>query len=177
MILTKAYYACKPLMPWALRTALRRANARYKRYAFADRWPIDPKAGVAPKGWRGWPQDKKFAVILTHDVERQRGLDRVERLMKLEAHLGFRSSFNFVPEGEYRVPDALRAMVDRSGFEVGVHGLKHDGKLYSSHAEFSRRAERIGEYARKWKAAGFRSPFMHHNLEWIHELGMEYDAS
>ena len=177
MILTRTYYLCKPLMPWALRTGLRRALARYKRHAAADRWPIDPKAGAIPKGWQGWPGGKKFAVVLTHDVEGQRGLNRVPRLMELEAQLGFRSSFNFVPEGEYRLSDRLRATLDRMGFEVGVHGLKHDGKLYSSHAEFSRRAARIREYGRQWQAVGFRSPFMHHNLEWIHELGMEYDAS
>lgn len=177
MLLTKAYYICKPLMPWGMRTGLRRAMARWKRRAVANRWPVDPTAAAVPKGWPGWPEGKKFAVVLTHDVEGQRGLDRVQRLADLEADLGFRSSFNFVPEGEYRVPDKLRKTLDRSGFEVGIHGLKHDGKLYSSHAEFSRRAERIQEYRRQWQVAGFRSPFMHHNLEWIHELGMEYDAS
>ena len=177
MILAKAYYLFKPLIPWQVRTALRRARAVYKRRTCADVWPIDRKAGAAPEGWPGWPEGKRFAVILTHDVERNEGLARVGDLMRLEAGLGFRSSFNFVPEGEYRVSDELRAELRRAGFEVGIHGLKHDGKLYSSHAEFSRRAARIQEYRRKWSAAGFRSPFMHHNLEWIHELGMEYDAS
>lgn len=177
MLLTKAYYFCKPLMPWALRTAIRRLRARHKRHAFSGRWPIDPNAEAIPTGWPGWPEAKGFAFILTHDVEASRGLNRVRQLMDLEADLGFRSSFNFVPEGDYRVPDELRLTMDQSGFEVGIHGLKHDGKLYSSHAEFSRRAARIREYRRQWQVAGFRSPFMHHNLEWIHELDMEYDAS
>ena len=30
------------------------------------------------------------------------------RLRRLEIELGFRSSFNFVPEGSYRVPAELR---------------------------------------------------------------------
>jgi hypothetical protein len=30
---------------------------------------------------------------------------------------------------------------------------------------------------KEWGAVGFRSPSMHHNLEWIHELNIEYDAS
>ncbi|HEV2274222.1 MAG TPA: hypothetical protein VGR96_08655, partial [Acidobacteriaceae bacterium] len=98
-------------------------------------------------------------------------------LSDLEAQQGFRSNFNFVPEGKYRVSDELRIGLTRDGFEVGIHGLKHDGKLYSSHAEFRRRAARIREYREAWRVAGFRSPFMHHNLEWIHELEMEYDAS
>jgi hypothetical protein len=177
MTFTKAYYFCKPVLPWTLRVALRRARAIYKRHACAHRWPIDPSAATIPAGWTGWPQSKQFALVLTHDVEGTRGLDRVKRLMDLESALGFRSSYNFVPEGDYCVPDDLRFALEESGFEVGIHGLKHDGKLYLSHAEFSRRAARIREYQRKWKAAGFRSPFMHHNLEWIQELGMEYDSS
>jgi peptidoglycan/xylan/chitin deacetylase (PgdA/CDA1 family) len=177
MTLTKAYYVCKPLLPWRLRIALRRTRAVYKRKACAGHWPIDQKASAAPLGWTGWPQGKRFAVVLTHDVEGRRGFDRVAQLMHLEAELGFQSCFNFVPEGEYRVPDVLRFALEASGFEVGIHGLKHDGKLYRSHTEFSRRAARIREYGRQWKAVGFRSPFMQHNLEWIQELGMEYDAS
>jgi|SRR5581483_4058982 len=177
MSLIKAYYACKPILPWALRTALRRARARFKRDACSDRWPIDPTAAVIPAGWTGWPRNKGFALVLTHDVEGTRGLNRVQRLMDVEAGMGFKSSFNFVPEGAYRVPDDLRFTLEKSGFEVGIHGLKHDGKLYSTHAEFSRRAARIREYRQKWQVSGFRSPFMHHNLDWIQELGMEYDAS
>ncbi|HWO37011.1 MAG TPA: hypothetical protein VNO32_50175 [Candidatus Acidoferrum sp.] len=176
-VLNRTYYICKPLLPWALRVKLRRWRADYQRSTYDGVWPIDEKAGSVPLGWPGWPERKRFALVLTHDVEGSKGFARVGQLMNLESKQGFRSSFNFVPEGSYRVPETLRQTLDRAGFEVGIHGLKHDGKLYSSHAEFSRSATRIREYRRKWQAAGFRSPFMHHNLEWIHELGMEYDAS
>ena len=176
-MLTKAYYLCKPLIPWVLRTGLRRARARYKRFSCAGTWPIDEKAGAIPPGWPGWPQNKRFAVVLTHDVEGSKGFERIGRLADLESGLGFRSSFNLVPEGEYRVSEATRLELGRQGFEVGIHGLRHDGKLYWSHAAFSSQAEQIRQYRDQWGASGFRSPFMHHNLEWIHELGMEYDAS
>jgi hypothetical protein len=33
------------------------------------------------------------------------------------------------------------------------------------------------KYLEEWRATGFRSPFMHHRLEWLHELEIEYDAS
>ena len=177
MTLLRAYYLCKPLIPWRIRIGLRRARAAYKKSVCADSWPIDWNSAAIPKDWPGWPDDKQFAVVLTHDVEGTTGLARIEPLVQLELGCGVRSSFNFVPEGEYRAPDALRLELSEAGFEVGIHGLKHDGKLYSSHDEFSRRAARIAEYRRSWGAIGFRSPFMHHNLEWIHELGMEYDAS
>ena len=97
--------------------------------------------------------------------------------MELEQKHGFRSCFNFVPEGEYRVPKAVRENVTRSGFEVGIHGLEHDGKLYGSKAKFAAKALRIREYARQWNASGFRSPLMQHNLRWLHALNVEYDSS
>jgi hypothetical protein len=29
----------------------------------------------------------------------------------------------------------------------------------------------------EWQAVGFRSPSMHHQLDWLHDLNIEYDAS
>jgi glycosyltransferase involved in cell wall biosynthesis/peptidoglycan/xylan/chitin deacetylase (PgdA/CDA1 family) len=177
MFINRIYYFLKPVIPWRLRVEMRRWRANRRRKAFADVWPIDPKAGATPPGWPGWPDGKRFALILTHDVEGSKGVSRVEQLMNLEQKYGFRSCFNFVPEGEYRVSDGIRETLERRGFEVGVHGLEHDGKLYSSKAKFAARASRIREYLQRWNACGFRSPLMQHKLSWLHELGVEYDAS
>ena len=62
-------------------------------------------------------------------------------------------------------------------FEVGVHGLNHDGKLFQDKKIFSERAKKINQYLADWNAVGFRSPSMHHNLDWISELNLEYDLS
>jgi hypothetical protein len=96
--------------------------------------------------------------------------------MEMEKRLGVRSSFNFVPE-RYQVSPELRHELTGNGFEVGVHDLYHDGKLYNSIAIFQKRASRINQYINEWKCAGFRSAAMHHNLEWIHQLNIAYDAS
>jgi len=173
----KAYYSFKHLIPWKLRLAMRRKLAGYRRVKYAAEWPIDKKAGATPPGWPGWPDRKQFALVLTHDVEGAKGLSRVPQLMELEIKYGFRSSFNFVPEGEYRVSDQTRETLTRAGFEVGIHGLEHDGKLYWSRANFASKVERIKDYAREWNVRGFRSPFMQHRLPWLHELGLEYDLS
>jgi hypothetical protein len=97
--------------------------------------------------------------------------------MQLEMELGFRSSFNFVPEGSYRVSAELREELTEGGFEVGIHDLKHDGHLFASYRGFKRRAVRINRYAREWGASGFRSGFMLCNLDWLHDLDVQYDAS
>jgi glycosyltransferase involved in cell wall biosynthesis/peptidoglycan/xylan/chitin deacetylase (PgdA/CDA1 family) len=176
-MLNKIYYFLKPFIPWQVRLALRRRRAGTRRKTYNSTWPIDPKAGLTPPGWPGWPDGKQFSFILTHDVEGSKGLSRVTRLMELEAKHGFRSSFNFVPEGEYVLSTDLRARMVGEGFEIGVHGLEHDGKLYASKAEFAAKAIRISNYLREWGAWGFRSPLMQHKLPWLHQLGVEYDAS
>src|SRR5271155_2263153 len=177
MLVNTLYYLVKPLMPWRLRVALRRRRAQSRRIAYANKWPIDEQAGTTPSGWPGWPENKRFSLVLTHDVEGNKGLARVEQVMALESKYDFRSSFYFVPEREYRVSSSLRRSIEENGFEVGVHGLRHDGKLYRSKAEFASRAARIREYLRDWNACGFRSPLMQHRLEWQHLLGVEYDGS
>src|ERR1017187_5044558 len=174
MLVNRTYFFLKPIMPWRLRLALRRWRANRRRRAFADMWPINFQAGCTPPGWPGWPDGKRCAVVLTHDVEGSKGLSRIEQLMNLELKHGFNSCFNFVPEGGYRVPDAVREMLDQAGFEVGVHGLEHDGKLYNRKAKFVEKASRINKYLRQWNSSGFRSPLMQHNLGWLHVLDMEY---
>lgn len=103
---------------------------------------------------------------------------RVPRLAQLEEDLGFRSSFNFIPEGRYQVPGKLRADLVSRRFEVGVHDLKHDGRLFQgNHRDFAAKASRINHYLSEWDASGFRAGFMLHNLEWLHDLDVSYDAS
>ncbi|MBA3830923.1 MAG: glycosyltransferase [Chthoniobacterales bacterium] len=136
-----------------------------------------PGSEMAPDGWPGWPDGRKFGLVLTHDVEGSGGLEKCGELAQIERDLGFRSSFNFIPEGEYRVSAGMRVALVRDGFEVAVHDLKHDGQLYSSRRDFARRAARINGYLREWGACGFRSGFMLHNLAWLHELEIKYDLS
>jgi hypothetical protein len=147
-----------------------------RRKLYAHIWPIDQEAARLPDGWVGWPDKKKFALVLTHDVDTERGLKRCIQLARIEETLGFRSSFNFVAE-RYIVPPELRQYLTHNGFEVGVHGLYHDGKLYKSKEIFQSRAVRINHYLEEWGSVGFRSPSMQHNLEWIHDLKIKYDAS
>lgn len=177
MLRTRLYYRLKPLLPRAMRMGVRRWFAERKRKRVSDVWPILPGSEKPPAGWQGWPDGKQFAFVLTHDVEGPDGLAKVRPLAELEMKLGFRSCFNFIPEGSYTVPLALRAWLTDNGFEVGVHDLHHDGLLFSSRASFLKRAERINRYLKEWGAVGFRSGFMLNNLEWLHDLDIRYDAS
>lgn len=172
----KIYYTLKPFIPRRLQIAMRRRAALRKLEKFRHIWPIDESAGRQPDCWSGWPEGKRFALVLTHDVETARGQERCHELAEMEERLGFRSSFNFVAE-TFPVSHNLRFDLEKRGFEIGVHGLTHDGSLYESQQSFKEQATRINRYLRGWNAAGFRSPSMYHNLEWLHDLHIEYDAS
>jgi hypothetical protein len=176
MLINDIYYFLKPLIPRRLQIILRQKVIQSKRLLYSNIWPIDEKAAKLPDHWPGWPYQKQFAVVLTHDVETAKGQEKCLDLIKLETEFGFRSSFNFVPE-RYKVLSELRHYLTQNEFEVGVHDLTHDGKLYRSRNIFNKRAVRINHYLKEWESVGFRSGAMHHNLTWIHDLNIEYDSS
>lgn len=172
----RLFYRLKPFLPGRFEFFLRKMRAQALMPFYRKVWPIDEEAGNHPPDWTGWPDGKKFSLVLTHDVEWKDGHDTCQQLSELEESMGFRSAFYFVPH-RYPVSPQLRDDLTSRGFEVGVHGLKHDGKLYSSRAVFRQRAKEINRYIREWNASGFRSPSVHHNLDWLGELDVQYDAS
>ncbi len=175
-MLNAMYYVFKPFLPLAVRYNMRRLRANFILQKSRN-WPIMADAAIPPPGWQGWPDGKKFALVLTHDVEGQIGLNRYRQVMEMESRHGFRSSFNFIPEGDYVATREIRDEIIRAGFEVGVHDLRHDGSLYRSRASFDECAVGINRYLAEWKAVGFRAGFMFHNLDWLKGLDIEYDAS
>jgi hypothetical protein len=177
MLLNSLYFSLRNFIPLSVRRGIRRRFVLRKLEQVGDVWPIMPGSERPAEGWPGWPAGRQFALVLTHDVESQIGLDRVKEVAELEMRLGFRSSFNLVPEGDYRVTKELRGWLTCNGFEVGVHDIHHDGKLFRSHKNFTKSAPLINQYLKAWDAVGFRSAFMLRNLDWIHALDIAYDLS
>ena len=176
MFRNKIYPKFRFLIPRQLQIQLRRHYVNSIRSKYEKDWPIDHNACTPPEGWTGWPDGKKFALILTHDVEKAGGISKCSSLAEIEERLGFRSSFNFV-SGDYPVPEALRQNLMDRGFEIGVHGLHHDRNPFQDASIFKKQAIEINRTLKEWSAVGFRSPCMYHNLELIHDLDIEYDSS
>jgi hypothetical protein len=198
----QAYYQIRPFVPRGLLASVRRRVLHTPSRRGRLEWPIEDRyvrfmhqvlhvatlassaapgqaangSAPRPQPLGHWPNGAQFAFVLTHDVERAEGQAFVRELADLDERYGFRSAFNFVAE-DYPVDLSLLAELRARGFEVGVHGLKHDGKLFDSWAGFVRRAERINHYTRVFQAAGFRSPSMHRNPAWMQVLDIEYDSS
>ena len=176
MYINNLYYLIKPFIPRQLQLIVRRRVALNKKKRYQDIWPIDREATKLPLEWSGWPNNKQFALILTHDVEAQKGLERCHKLIELEKTHGFRSSFNFVAEG-YSDSSDMRNYLAENGFEVGLHGINHNPRNFLTKNKFQGQVKNINYYLKKWGAVGYRSPCMFHNLEWFHQLNIEYDAS
>jgi hypothetical protein len=186
-----AYYYVRPLFPRAAKVGLRRLLARAQQRLPFPRWPVESSlhdfyaflfdvlgdlAGSRLPAIAPWPHDHTWALVLTHDVETLTGYRNIHLLRGLELDVGYRSSWNFVPR-KYPVDDALVNDLIDDGFEVGVHGLDHDGRDFESWRTFSERLPLMREFAKRWNAVGFRSPATHRVWEWMPLLGFDYDSS
>ena len=165
----------KPLIPRILQIKFRRALAKKAYLSARGTWPIDPKSSKPPDGWKGWPDNKKFALVITHDVDTAEGHDQCMQLAEMEKRHGFRSSFNFVAE-DYKISDRLINDLRSDGFEIGSHSIRHKNP-FKSPDKFPALASQINHYLKEWDAVGFRSPSMYHNMDLLHHLNIEYDAS
>lgn len=190
--LKTSYYAVRPLLPVGVRKHLQRIALRPRGGETFPYWPTDTSFErlcdrileelfeYLPRGlpfiWF-WPEGKSACLLMTHDVESETGLRFLPHMTELESAFGLRSSFELVPEERYTIRDETLSAVRSAGHEVCVHGLNHDGRLFSSYAEFERRAPKINMYLDRFGARGFRSPVLYRNLEWLGELAIEFDMS
>jgi hypothetical protein len=189
-VVNAAYYRVRPAIPRAAQIALRRVASRAQARTRFPRWPVEPglhelydflfgllgEVAREPVPWIApWPDGCSWALVLTHDVETEVGYRHLDLLRDVELLCGRRSSWNFVPR-RYAVADAVvRALTD-DGFEVGVHGLYHDGRDVSA-ATIAERLPGIREAAERWGASGFRAPATRRVWELMPRLGFDYDSS
>ena len=192
-LLRKVYYHLRPFMNQGLRSRVQRFRARGWHKISFPKWPVDTtvedlcqrllllsmqakKVEKVPFIWF-WPEGAAACVTMTHDVETEAGRAFCADLMDLNDSFGIKSSFQIVPEERYEVsPDFLDSLRSR-GFEVAVHDLNHDGKLYHDREEFVRRAKGINRYGVEWDARGFRAGVLYRNPEWFEALNFSYDMS
>jgi peptidoglycan/xylan/chitin deacetylase (PgdA/CDA1 family) len=187
----ESYYRVRPILPHKARLRMRRSFSRYQARTRFPGWPVEtalhdvyrflldlltqiapaPIPMIAP-----WPGGSSWALVLTHDVEGALGYRNLRRLLEIEIACGYRSSWNFVPRNGYDVDTSLVEELHARGFEIGVHGLYHDGRDVDP-ATFPERLPQMRAYAERWDARGFRSPATLRSWELIPRLGFEFDSS
>jgi hypothetical protein len=188
-----AYYTVRPAMPVPVRKHLQRYSLRGWDKREFPRWPVETSVESAfetamrlilktqglkevPFIWF-WPDGAQSCALMTHDVEALAGRDFCDELMDIDDSYGIKASFQVVPESRYEVSPAYLEGIRRRGFEVNVHDFNHDGKLYSDYEEFRRRAARIEEYRKIFRARGFRAGILYRNINWFGLLNFEYEMS
>ncbi len=192
-LLRKAYYLIRPFLNVPVRRVLQKIHLQGWQELKFPRWPVDTTVErihrkllamalrasgkqCVPFIWF-WPEGFSSCLIMTHDVEDVSGKAFCGQLMDLDDSAEIKSSFQIVPEERYVVDDGFLNSIRRRGFEVNVHDLKHDGRLYAEHDEFLRRSARINDYVRKFAAQGFRSGILYRNADWYSAFEFDYDMS
>jgi peptidoglycan/xylan/chitin deacetylase (PgdA/CDA1 family) len=187
----RGYYRARPLLPYSLQMALRRSFRRVQERSDFPAWPIEtsfhrlealvlslvesaigePLPWIAP-----WPAPYSWAVVLTHDIERIGGYRHLPEVLAVEERCGFHAAWYFVPERDYTVEDSLLDMLREHGCEIGLHGLRHDGRDLSP-GTFEERLPAMRSYLERWGARGFRGPSTHRDHRMLSRLGVDHDSS
>jgi len=191
--LARIYYLIRPVIPFSLRSRLKRLHLRNWEELSFPRWPVDcsvdslleqllllsvksSDAQGIPFIWF-WPEGASSGAIMTHDVETKLGQKFSTTLMDIDDSFGIKASFQIVPEKRYCVSPSFLASVRERGFEVVVHDLNHDGHLYRDRGQFLRRAARINSYGKQYGADGFRAAVLYRKQLWYDALEFSYDMS
>ena len=185
----RGYYRVRPIVPRPAQILTRRWFSRVQSRSTFPAWPAEtalhdfygllfelvcglvaePVPMIAP-----WPKGYTWAFVLTHDVETANGYGNIDLLCDLEIAASYRSSWNFVPRNHHVLCDSVLNDLKVDGFEIGVHGLQHDGRDIQ---ELDERLPAIREYAERWGAVGFRSPATLRNWKAMPKLGFDYDST
>src|SRR5208337_661662 len=191
--LRSAYYFLRPLMHVNVRKHVQRARLNGWQSVLFPHWPVDTTVenlneqlllwSMKAKGvdrvpfiWF-WPDGAGSCIMLTHDVEAERGQSFCSELMNIDDFFGVKASFQLVPEGRYKISPVMVQSIWERGFEVNIQDLNHDGHLFRDKEEFLRRAERISRYGETYGARGFRAAVLYRNQEWYDALDFSFDMS
>src|SRR5579862_2114983 len=158
-IARRLYYMFRPAMGVGFRKHLQREYLRGWQEISFPHWPVDRTVecileylvmlsldlggeSEMPFTWF-WPDGRSACLILTHDIETERGRDFAEELADIDGSFGMKSSFQIVPEGRYEIPCTFLNALRSRGCELNLHGLNHDGDLFNDRARFLRQVKEI----------------------------------
>lgn len=187
----RSYYALRKLLPRSAQLAVRRRYRVLQERRLFPSWPtetslhrlehlllrlVESVAGEPVPWLSPWPAPYDWALVLTHDVERAPGYAYVDAVRAVEERHGLRSAWYFVPERDYQVDDSALERLRSADCEIGLHGLRHDGRDLSP-TTFPVRLPEMKRYANLWGAGGFRAPSTLRSAELVQQLAVNHDSS
>ena len=189
----KFYYQLRPLLNVGVRKHLQKVRlSGWDKIPFPS-WPVDHSVdslmekaltltlkaqggSTIPFIWF-WPEGASSCAMMTHDVEGDAGIDFCGELMDIDDSFGIKSAFQLIPEGREEQWRRTATKLRVRGFEVNLHDLNHDGRLFADRESFRQHAKRINCYAREFGCDGFRSGAMYREQSWYGALELAYDMS
>jgi len=144
----------------------------------ADR--LDPAIEEKREFWQ-----KDFGVIMTHDVDTREGYEYgLSKFVEMEKQEDIVSTINMIPSSPaYDLDPDLVTNLIRDGFDIGMHGLHHDGK-FAFLSDYEQRARIFGAAKRAKElnlpSKGYRAPWLHRTkkmVSYLTEAGFEWDSS
>ena len=189
----RLYYQLRPLLGVGVRKHLQRVRLTgWDKIPF-PRWPVDRSVDALMESTMAlalktagrssipfiwfWPDGAPACAMMTHDVEGQTGIDFCDQLMDIDDSFGIKSAFQLIPEGREDQWLRTATRMRRRGFEVNLHDLNHDGRLFADKLAFMSHASRINDYTRQFGCEGFRSGAMYREQGWFGAFQFAYDMS
>jgi hypothetical protein len=123
------------------------------------------------------------ALVITHDIETQRGLEKALLLKSVENELEIESTW-FLPSDEYPIARNIAAELGWKSI-IGSHDVKHDGRLMQMH-DSNELAQRLSKSKRTLEQIFdqdvncFRSPLLQFSrkiLSGLRQAGYTFDFS
>jgi len=97
--------------------------------------------------------------------------------MDMDDASGIKAAFEIVPEQRYEVTSDFLKSIRQRGFEIVVHDLNHDGRLFSNREQFLERVASIHAYKEQFGSIGFRAAVLYRKQSWFNDLNFDYDMS
>ena len=189
----RLYYRLRPLMGVGVRKHLQKMRlSGWEKIAF-PKWPVDRsvdalmeaslKLALKAQGRSSipfiwfWPDGASASAMVTHDVEGDAGVGFCDQLMDIDDSFGIKSAFQLIPQDREQQWRRTAARLRPRGFEVNLHDLNHDGRLFADRHAFAQHARRINDYTREFGCEGFRSGAMYREQSWFEQFDFSYDMS
>jgi peptidoglycan/xylan/chitin deacetylase (PgdA/CDA1 family) len=141
---------------------------------------LDPSTKEKREFWQ-----KEFGVIMTHDVDTRKGYEfGLNKFVEMEKAEDMVSTYNIVPSSfEYELDQDLVTSLIHDGFDIGMHGLHHDGRFaFLSEEEQRMRIFDAASRARELgiHSVGYRAPWLHRTkqmVRYLTEALFDWDSS
>lgn len=168
------YHRIPPRLRSAVRNALVLASRRRGGGSAFPSWPVEPSVEVLRRIHLGarrhaepgleprelWPGGKRFALVLTHDIDSAEGVRVAADIGAAEREHGLRSCWYIVGADWPFDHDRLGALA-ADGHELGLHDAHHDNRgPFLDPAELGARLDACRPIVERYRMTGYRSPSM-----------------